>query len=186
MVKKTQIEMISDRGYDVSKESWLLEDKKNFKLNRRYKKQDDSIYVLYIHKNDELIAAMKNFKTKMLNTTAGIIIANAIQLKKLKKSIYEEYIDPLKQIQFFDYEELTYNLTKHLLSPTYIPIDKSLIIPSIAHTSQLPVILLDDPASKYYGWQAGQLIKIVDNNFNTDILMDYYISYCIVSAKILK
>ena len=193
MVKKTQIEMIADRGYDITKEEWLLDednDKKYMKkfkqmtLNHRYKKQDNSIYVMYVEEDDELILEMRKFKTKMENTTTGIIIANTAQLKKLKKNIYDEYMDPLKQIQLFDYEELAFNLTKHIFSPTYEAIDKALIIPSIVHASQLPILRRDDPAVKYYGWQPGQVIKIIDNHFYTDMLTDYDISYCIVSSKL--
>lgn len=195
MVKKTQIEMLADRGYDISEEEWLLTDNttkkymKQFKqmsLDHRYKKLDDSIYVLYMAEKAELVLRMRNFQSKMKNTTSGIIIANTPQLKKLQSKIYEEYLDPLKEIQFFNYDELTFNLTKHIFSPTYIPIDKALIIPSIAHASQLPMMLKDDPAVKYYGWLPGQLIKVIDDNFYTDLLMDVNISYCIVSTKGLK
>lgn len=189
MVKKTQIEMVRDRGYDIVDEEWLLYDKKKFKkmtLNHHYKKNDDLLYVFYIESGDELTSVMKVFQKKMKKSTSGIIISDAVQLKKLTKKIYEEYIDPLKQIQFFNNDELTFNLTTHILSPTYIPIDKSMIVPSLAHTNQLPVILADDPAVKYYGWLPGQVIKVIDDNIYTDILNDEFVSYCIVSTKMLK
>ncbi len=192
MVKKTQIEMIRDRGYNIGDEAWILEDiidKKKFKkmvLTHLYNKNTDYIFVLYIKADDDLISIMKTFQKKMLKSTSGIIIANSSQLKKLTKKIYEEYLDPLKPTQFFTYEELTYNVTKHIFSPIYIPIDKSLIIPSLAHANQLPVILADDPVTKYYGWLPGQVVKVIDDNFYTDLLSDQFVSYCIISSKILK
>ena len=200
MVKKTQIEMLSDRGYNIDKEAWLLNDDfineehkylkkfKHMSLNHKYFKDgtDNSLYVLYIKDNDELLIVMKEFQKKMLKSSVGIVIANTEQLKKLAKKIYEDYFDPLKQIQLFNYDELTFNLTKHIFCPTYEVIDKSTIIPSLVHANQLPVILANDPASKYYGWVPGQVIKVIDDNFTTDVLSDYHISYCIISSRILK
>ena len=192
MVKKTQVEMLRDRGYDVSKEAWLIDDftnKKRFKkmtLNHRYYKDEESLYVLYIMSDDELVIVMKDFQKKMIKSAAGIVIANTDQLKKLSKTIYQEYFDPLKPIQLFNYDELTFNITKHIFSPRYEVIDKSLIIPSLVHANQLSVILANDPAIKYYGWLPGQVIKVINDNFYTDILNDYQISYCIVSSRILQ
>ena len=136
--------------------------------------------------DDELVIVMKDFQKKMVKSAAGIVIANTDQLKKLSKNVYQKYFDPLKQIQLFNYDELTFNLTKHIFSPRYEVIDKSIIMPSLVHANQLPVILANDPASKYYGWVPGQVIKVINDNFYTDILNDYQISYCMVSSNILK
>ena len=198
MVKKTQLELIRDRGYDITEEEWLLNDiedknyRKKFKkltLNQKYQKDmvaKESIYVLYLMPGDGLATVMKAFKKEMVGIKSGIIIGDPDQLKKLNQGGYEEYLDPLKQIQFFQYDTLTYNVSKHILSPSYIAIDKSLIMPSLVQLNQLSVMYANDPAVKYYGWLPGQVVKVIDDNIYTDLLPDYLINYCIVSSKMLK
>jgi len=59
-------------------------------------------------------------------------------------------------------------------------IDKSSIIPFIAHIDELPKILLNDPISRYFGFQVGDVIKIIRHYDNINLLNQDDIGYRVV------
>ena len=73
------------------------------------------------------------------------------------------------KIEFFLYEELMYNVTKHKLVPQHILLSQSekkeVLKAYSVSEKKVPFILRTDPVSRYFGAQSGQLFKIIrDSN----------------------
>lgn len=188
-VKKTQIEMVRDRGYPISEnEMWIIEDemdkkyKKKFKkieLNQTYIKNDDILYVYYI--GDDLKTSIKDFKGDMINHSQGILIGDDKQIKTLQSKVYTNFFNKfkLKKIQLFSHLDLVFNITTHNLNGVFEKIPRSLIIPRLCHADQLSCLLINDPIVRYYGYNAGDIIQITEDN-DIDTVVNKTISYVIV------
>lgn len=200
MVKKTQLEMVQDRGFKITEsEAWILnadvENKKHIKrfkqleedegLNRYYIKGKDKLYVYYADA-ETLMDDMTLFVQNMSKATQGILIIDDNLIKSITKPVYAKKLSEisLKSYQFFGIKELTFNLTKNIYSPKYEKIDKSIIIPSLANAKDLPWLYLNDPAVKYYGFPVGSVIRVTDELLAIDTLLDMNVSYCIVVNKV--
>lgn len=200
MVKKTQLEMVQDRGFKITEsEAWILnvdvENKKHIKrfkqleedegLNRYYIKGKEKLYVYYADA-ESLIDDMKLFVQGMSKATQGILIIDDNLIKSITKPTYAKKLSEisLKPYQVFGIKELTFNLTKNIYSPKYEKIDKSTIIPSLANAKDLPWLFLNDPAVKYYGFPVGSVIRVTDELLAIDTLLDVNVSYCIVVNKV--
>src|SRR6185437_9737148 len=106
MVKKTQVEMVHDRGFQLPKDELFIlhfdannasqvKRLKNLTVNQHYKKigdDDTSLYVYYALE-DKLIDDVKAFVKHMVNHTDGIIVVNADDVNKLKQRQYKEHLD---------------------------------------------------------------------------------------------
>lgn len=200
MVKKTQLEMVQDRGFKITaSESWILnadvENKKYVKrfkqleeddgLNNYYIKGKEKLYVYYADA-EELIEDMKLFVQGMSKATQGILIIDDNLIKSITKPMYTKKLSEigLKPYQVFGIKELTFNLTKNIYSPKYEKIDKSTIIPSLANAKDLPRLYLNDPAVKYYGFPVGSVIRVTDELLAIETLLDVNVSYCIVVNQV--
>lgn len=62
-----------------------------------------------------------------------------------------------KDIEFFNVKDLCKNITRHCLVPVHEKVDSP--PPSVTHTS-LPKILDTDKVVQYYGWRAGDIVRI--------------------------
>ncbi len=91
-----------------------------------------------------------------------------------------------KNIVIFHDYELTFNILKHRLSPTYQLLsfsetktffqeNKSNIKPN-----QMPKIYEKDPAIKFLGGRAGQVVRIIRNNYSKNLLVPSTISYRLI------
>lgn len=80
------------------------------------------------------------------------------------------------RIELFNDDELQYNVTKHYLVPTHILFHKSKTKAAEEfkkkYTDKFPILLKTDPISRFYGYQKGDIIKIIRK--------DGYITYRIV------
>ena len=214
--KKTQVEMVHDRGFQLPPEEQFVlsmdvaalasksndivaarEFKKQVKklkkldLNQRYVKRGDDNTTLIVHYcvEDKLINSVKQFVKQMATNTHGIIISNEDDFKKLSQKQYQDELSKiqLKECQVFTFDELSFNVLKHVYQSTFEQVQPSLIIPSIANASQLPMFLKNDPIVRYYNWPVGSVIKVTDTLY-LDTLVDQRIDFMIVSnhVKIYK
>jgi len=178
--KLTQIEMLVNRGYTIPEEEQNLKKIKKLTLNQTYTKDNNILYVYYL--NEETLAAdLKIFVQVMKNKTHGIIIGNLKSINKLSSKTYYDQFQKLKlkTIQLFNEDELQYNISTNHLNGTFKKIAKSLIIPSLCHADELPKLLINDPIVRYYGFEAGDVIEMVEDN-EVDMLTTKNISYAIV------
>ena len=181
--RRTITEMLSDRGYHVP-EDIKCHSLEQFKVLFHQKQFDvlvkdpNPCYVKFVllHKARPTLLReyINQIREKEIseNDELLLIIRNKPNITLLK--ITKEF----KNIQIFWLRNLIINITQHHLNPKY----KKLSEPEIEgvlkqyHLTsrfQLPLMLNDDPISKYFGFKSGTVCEITRNsNTNGD-----YISY---------
>jgi hypothetical protein len=188
IAKNTQIEMIADRGYYVPEEEIAALNEDNMKklkkltLTQSYYNDDESIYVFYITEDEELSKQLEEFKKKMKKHTYGIIISDVSNIKKMQKKNYAGYFDPLKTIQLFSFDDLQYNVSQTIYNGSYQKVAKSLVVPTICHIDELSILFLNDPIVKYYGFQGGDIIKVIEDT-DVDVINNKSTTYCVVKNE---
>jgi DNA-directed RNA polymerase I, II, and III subunit RPABC1 len=186
VVKKTQIEMLLDRGYEeLPNELALLNDdaitrKKYKKLNYNavYTKDDKTLYVHYLNIKKP-IKSLEACVHEGLNHDKVILIGYN---EEKKNKTFTNILDNLSLIplETFTYEDLMYNVTKHIGVPKHEKIKQFLP----ASKDELPIILMSDPVAKYYGWENGDIIKIT-RHYDLNLLSPKEYGYRIVRNHLL-
>ena len=77
----------------------------------------------------------------------------------------EELTDETRSVQVFDVQELSANISRHVLVPKHevfpdVKIPQLLQDLAIQHSHQLPAILKTDPMARYLNVKPGQIVKI--------------------------
>lgn len=114
----------------------------------------------------------------------SLIVTNIIKVNLL--IISKKLLEKIKQftkfnlnLEIFLYNELLFNITKHILIPKNIYVlnneEKNELkeIYNLKTLKQIPVIKKTDPLSKFYGLDYNDVIKIIRPSNNTG----YYVSY---------
>jgi len=121
---------------------------------------------------------------KGIKINISLIVTNIIKINLLL--ISKKLLEKLKhftnynlKLEIFLYNELLFNITKHVLIPKNIYIlnndekEKLKEIYNLKNLKQIPVIKKTDPLSKFYGLDYNDVIKIIRPSNNTG----YYLSY---------
>lgn len=202
-VKKKQIIMMGDRGFDISKEKPLLnyrisdfisvyrniaeQRKASFKeaLNNLYTREDGiSIYVFYPETpkgssgpkkiSQDQIKNIIKFMTD--NEIINIILITETTLSPDAIKAFENI--PSRRMENFLYEEMTYNPTEHYLVPKHTLLTdeeaKNFLQRNKLNLKDLPKISYEDPITRYYGAVPGQIFKIDRENLSIDTLINSY------------
>lgn len=190
LVKKTQIEMLSDRGYLINKDEQKILTldvtlKKNIKkykdvnFNQVYTKNNNNLYVYYIDETDDQFQEFKQFVEDMTQYDSGMIIG--MSYKDLNKKSYKKILAsiPFKPIETFKYQNLAFNVTRTIYYDKHELIDKSTII-NMANIDELPKILLKDKIVRYFNYQIGDVIKITRQYTDINLLSQSDIGYRVV------
>lgn len=182
----TVLEMMEDRGYDVSKYSkdisiddfHVLYTTGNLDLVvSKPDNEDDMVYIKFFVVSKSL--AKKDFTvlSEKIKEDYGdikiIIIAEDYPPAALKKDIAKN-----KNIQFFLFKQLVINITKHVKVPKHTVLSEeeaqTLVFDRYKCTrAQLPKILATDPVAKYYDMKQGQICKIVRPSISTGEVIVY-------------
>lgn len=190
VVKKTQIEMLLDRGYEVLNDELSLLDvdmdnrvmRKKYKklpLNAIYTKGDNTLYVHYLN-------LKKPIKSLELAVQNGLdhdrVILIGYDADKPNKT-YKDILDKLGLIpvETFTYEDLMYNVTRHIGVPKHEKINHF----RAASKDELPIILMSDPVAKYYGWENGDIIQITRHYTSLNLLSTTEYGYRVVRNHLL-
>lgn len=84
---------------------------------------------------------------------------------------------------FFD-SELTYNPTEHVDTPRHELLSpdetRAKLLELKADLSKLLIIKVDDPIVRYYGWQAGGLVRVYRNDESVSILSSKSVNYRVI------
>jgi DNA-directed RNA polymerase I, II, and III subunit RPABC1 len=188
-VKKTQIRMLEDRGYDVSGEARLLTDKINQFINiydqksreeetgfvpslsNLYDRKDgaDPVYVFYpsITPGSKLLskAHLEPLYQLMKPNTQirHFIIISEIPLSSgSRKSLMEDL--PRRRSEHFLYSEMTFLVPEHMFVPPHYLLTQDernrFLQEERTNFSELPTISVMDPMARYLGSEVGDIIRV--------------------------
>lgn len=208
-IKKNQLKMVERRGYNIERERSLLfltlkdfmdayipfakKKKKTLRevLTQVYENDDGDRLVVYfadipdksskmgVDAMTDVIHELDNRKTK-----SGIVITPKNLSPSAKKQI-ERLVN--YTIQIFLESEMGYDPIEHYLTPEHIALSKEeqrdFLTKNDISIDQLPIMLDTDMISRYYGYRAGQVIKINRiNMYNT--LIQKSIAYRAVKEEV--
>ena len=183
--RKTILEMITDRGYEMTEPLDLTFDM--FKL--KYHSNDIDIYIVNSDREiyfkfitvykikpnmiREIISQVNTEIFTMENCRIVIVLLSKPNntILKIKNEIY-------KNVEFFWLNRLIVNITHHQYVPLHELID-SKEIPDImkrynlSSIHQLPLIDRNDPVSRYYNYKPGDICKITRKNHISGISVIY-------------
>ena len=173
--RKTIIDLLNDRKYDLTSITNLKTDQESFK---EYNKNDNldifvknatrEIYVKFIKiakaKPATLRDVISHIHTDILTLENRKILI--VLLSKPNNTILKIKNEPAcKNIELFWVGHLLINITKHTFVPKHELVAKSDLDTimtkfSLSSFNQLPILLKSDPVSKYYGFESGDICKI--------------------------
>lgn len=165
-VYKTCLEMLTQRNYEI--------------IN----KEEDQIVSLKPDGIQVIVFLSDSLKFNVKNIQIYINIMNEMQIfhaiivyKESITAFTKKAIDQSLEMTFelFAVEDLQYNITKHVLQPKFecLPAEESTKFKK-QYGSRFPTLRRDDPISRFYGYNKGDIIKITRPN--------NYISYSIVKG----
>ena len=191
--RNTIIEMMEDRGYDMSNfKNYSINEIELMYSNHPKSNKDispldikkENIYIKYILtpkiRVSNIINLLNSIKDNFKENDTIILILND---KISSENSIEEYFSTLYEtnklfIQYFDIDSITFNVSRHEYVPKHTIISeteknnlvKTLLITDI---TKLPKIKKTDPISKYYGIKKGEIFKI-ERPSETSGIYNYY------------
>ena len=172
-MRKTVLEMLRDREYNVSEEEIALSKAdfdKHFtnpsELNSHYERFDNSSIIVIFDAPEKI---EKNYfatieKQMNDNHAERCILIVQKQISPLSQRYVDKKRAEGKIIEIFLQKEVLMNITQHELVPLHEPLspeDKAALLEKYKITeTQLPRILRTDPVSRYYGVSPGVVFKI--------------------------
>ena len=175
-VRKTTMEMLEDRGYEVSEEDKNMnyEDFKNrleenaIQLIATHRMNPvKMVYVAFIldaksFSKKDLVALKALMDEKYPTNEVTVIIVQDKQTPQIAKELLN---DEYKLYEIFSMKNLMFNITHHEIVPKHILLNQEeieMILKQYQTTrAQLPKLLTTDPVAKYYGMKAGDVCKII-------------------------
>lgn len=176
-VRQTAMEMLEDRGYNVSI------DDKNLSYEEFTNRLDEyAINIVALHKLNPLkiayvsfILDSKSFSKKDLvamklmidetYTSNDMSVIIIVQDKPTPQIAKELLNDEYKSYEIFLMKNLMINITHHEIVSKHILLRPEEIEKVLEEyqtvRSQLPKLLVTDPVAKYYGMKAGDVCKII-------------------------
>ena len=175
-VRKTTMEMLEDRGYEVSNED------KNMNYEDFTNRLEENAiqlvatnpenplkiaYVAFIldaksFSKKDLVALKALMDEKYPTNEVTVIIVQDKQTPQIAKELLN---DEYKLYEIFSMKNLMFNITHHEIVPQHILLtqeEADMILKQYQTTrTQLPKLLTTDPVAKYYGMKAGDVCKII-------------------------
>lgn len=200
-MKKTQVEMVQDRGYDIPEEELQLLDMSfrqflsvNSEISRDELSQVYSfkgtpqLMVNYLNRSQD----SKQISTEVVRL--AIDQAKSLKLKELiivieiplsSKAKEDLTISGLKHQVFFD-KDLSYNPTRHVDSPRHellTPTEAEEKLKELrADIGKLLIIKSTDPIVQYYNWPIGGIVRVYREDFGVSILAPKSVNYRVISV----
>ena len=130
---------------------------------------NDSLVVIKIEEPKVGINSVKYISTSMESyNVKHAIVLYSNSITAFAKNGIQTLISDGKTVEFFLYQELMYNVTRHVLVPQHIlltPQEKQKVLRTYkVSEKKVPYILHTDPVSRYYNVKPGQMFKIIRNS----------------------
>jgi DNA-directed RNA polymerase I, II, and III subunit RPABC1 len=184
-VRKTLIELLTDRGYNMNPiDNVVLEDFTVMYEENNYDVVDvDKKIVGFFFKESKTFGKkdLDNVIDTILTTYDEDIHIIIVLKDKYNITIEKELANDIyKNVEIFLFKELYINITKHTLVPKHIPLSQEEITNVLKKynltKSQLPKISTKDPLTHYYGLKSGDMFKIIRSSSSSG----QYITYRVV------
>jgi DNA-directed RNA polymerase subunit H (RpoH/RPB5) len=196
-------EYLSKKGIDVSKvdKEYLrkleaLDNNNKFNKDDHYpswqiywnKENTKILFVYYINQDKsipvEFVRYFINFNDLIRKTLFNIEMSNILISNNELSTDSKENLKLIPKTRFFLDDELRYNPTQNVTNQQHIllsleevnELEKELKLDK----SKFPGIKLDNPVVEYYGWELGNVIKIIRTERHVSILAKKSINYRIV------
>jgi len=172
-VRKTVLEMLADRKYDVpenfhiSFEDFLLLLEENNLDIHLMKDGLKSIFVRFLYDFNKNVTKkdLDGFIEEIMGTTVDPNIHIILILKNNPSKNNLEMLNKVENIEVFSFDYLCFNITKHILVPQHILLTEAeqeeLFKKYRCTKAQLPKLPKTDRVARYYGMQAGDVCKII-------------------------
>jgi DNA-directed RNA polymerase I, II, and III subunit RPABC1 len=175
-VRKTTMEMLEDRGYEVSEEDKNMNyedftnrlEENSIQLIATHRMNPvKMVYVAFIldaksFSKKDLVALKALMDEKYPTNEVTVIIVQDKQTPQIAKELLN---DEYKLYEIFSMKNLMFNITHHEIVPRHILLNQEevdMILKQYQTTrAQLPKLLTTDPVAKYYGMKAGDVCKII-------------------------
>lgn len=171
--RNTTLEMLQDRGYvvpDVHFE-FTFEEFLNIGFYDIYIPNKDESEYTYVHFSKQekqlTINNLKNIYANILEETDNIYVHVILILNDEPNSIVKTSLKTpdFANIEYFLYDDLLINITKHKIMPRFEIVDdpediKTILTRYNATKQQLPKFLATDPVPKYFNAKSGTIFRI--------------------------
>jgi len=183
-VYKTLTEMLTDRGYSISKdvdydEFIIMYEENNYDITDN----DNKIHIAFYKDTKtfgkkDLESMVQNIKDSFNDQNIKIII---ILKDKPNVTIEKELTNDLYQnVEIFLFKNLLINIIRHNDMPIFILLsneeEKEIIERYKTTKNKFPKIFTNDPVVKYYGCKPGNVLKIIRSSQSSG----EYITYRVV------
>jgi len=190
--------MLADRGYDISRDRWILEENdlltiENFykiyddvsKLSGIYNSTDSGIYVNYVRSNKPIgvdLITEYVIQIKLLKID-GMLITNQEFTNNAKKLIQSVNF---QTIQIFMEEELMFNVIKHSFVPKHELLTDAEVkeLTKTIRLKQLSEIYITDPVVRYYNWPMYSVVRVYEEDQN-GLISSVTINYRLITPSSL-
>ncbi|EEF49580.1 DNA-directed RNA polymerase II, putative [Ricinus communis] len=187
--RKTVMEMLRDRGYDVADSEltgsfteFLSEFGDNpdiLKLRisaSLHSHPDKKMVVVFMGTEEIKLANIRGLLCQIKNKESlnGLIL---ILQSKMNHYARKELGQFPSKVEIFHISDLLVNITKHVLKPRHEVLTaeqkQQLLNKFSSEDKQLPRMLVTDAISRYYGFEKGQVVKITYSGGLVDSLVTY-------------
>ena len=174
-VRKTIIEMITDRGYVIPEienltfEQFMIKyNNKNLDIFINDKEKNKKIYIHFYNElknfsKSDLKGVMQKITSEYQDEDINIIL---LLREKENSAVTKELQKPsFKNVEIFLKNNMIFNITHHELVPKHIILsseeEKEVLERYNTTKGKLPKISSTDPVAKYYGMKTNQICKII-------------------------
>ena len=154
-VSDTIIQMLTDRNYII-----------NSKIDNLITKINDNLLVYFVEESKVGINNIKCVQETLdnHNVNHGIIVYIG-NITAFAKTFIDKLREERYELEFFNYNELLYNITHHSLVPKHRLLshdEKSFLLKHYKVSEKhIPCILRTDPVSRYYNAKPGNVFEIL-------------------------
>lgn len=158
-VLRTCIEMLKDRGFNVSVDCRTVGD-----ITYKIEQNDSVLFgenltgsaIIFFH-NEERVGVKQLRQWHDSNQGCQIII---VSLEGPTAFTKKEADQNYPNIQFFTFKELCVNITRHHLVPKHEKITKNEVDYQVSSNEEWPKLYTTDAISQYYNYKSGDIIRV--------------------------